>query len=387
MESRVGRSPSGRLVRVGQGKTAYWAFVPHPLPPNLAYTTDLIRTLSQADRTLGELAGLGRTLPNPHLLISPLMHREAVLSSRIEGTEADLSQLYAYAAGARPKAGSDVHEVYNYVRALEYGLERVSSLPISLRLLRELHERLLDGVRGEHAFPGAFRHTQNWIGPPGCTLNEATYVPPPPSELMDALSALERYLHADDVHPPLVRLAFIHYQFEAIHPFVDGNGRIGRLLLSLLMVSWRLLPLPLLYLSAYFERHRQAYYDHLLQVSVQGAWEAWTRFFLLGVVSQATDTVQRIKQLQDLQREWRERLTDTRASALTIRLAEHLFVAPMLTVSQAAEVLGISYQGARKVVQKLLRARIIEPTLPRSKRNRSYQATRILALVSQEFHN
>ncbi len=243
---RFQRSPSGRVVRVGHGGAAYWAFIPHPLPPRLTYTPELIRTLSRADRAVGELAGLGRALPNPQLLLGPLMHREAVLSSRIEGTQADLPQLYAYAAGAPSADQGDVREVYNYVRALEYGLERLHSLPLSLRLLRELHARLMEGVRGEHAFPGEFRRAQNWIGPPGCTLNEATYVPPPPSELMDVLSDFERYLHADDDHPPLVRLAFIHYQFEAIHPFVDGNGRIGRLLLALLLVSWDLLPLPLL---------------------------------------------------------------------------------------------------------------------------------------------
>ena len=236
-------STSGRVIRVGQGQSAYWAFVPNPLPPPLTLDTALIRWLSEADRALGELAGLGRALPNPHLLISPFIRREAVLSSRIEGTQADLADLYAFEAGQLALPGfkpapseADVREVANYVRALEYGLERLSTLPVSLRLIREVHARLMEGVRGESATPGEFRRTQNWIGAPGCTLNEATYVPPPVEEMHAALDAFEKYLHTEDELPPLVRLALIHYQFEAIHPFVDGNGRIGRLLLSLLLV-------------------------------------------------------------------------------------------------------------------------------------------------------
>jgi len=257
---RFTRSHAGRLVKVGQGEAAYFAFVPHPLPPSLSWTSDLVNHLSAADRALGELGGLGRSLPNPHLLISPFLRREAVLSSRIEGTQSDLPHLYAYEAGQLalpgfepPPSEADVREVVNYVEALEYGLKRIQELPVSLRLLRELHECLLKGVRGETATPGEFRHTQNWIGAPGCTLNEAQFVPPPPEELLPALDAFEKYIHSEDETPPLIRLAFLHYQFEAIHPFVDGNGRIGRLLISLLLVHWGLLPFPLLYLYGFLK--------------------------------------------------------------------------------------------------------------------------------------
>ena len=252
--------------------------MPHPLPPELPFDAGLVNTLSDADRALGELAGLGRTLPNPQLLIAPFIRREAVLSSRIEGTQTDLTDLYAYEAGQLPLfAGlkmvppeSDVKEVTNYVRAMEYGLERLQTLPVSLRLIRELHGILMEGVRGDRATPGEFRRSQNWIGRPGCTLNEAEFVPPPVPEMHEALDAFEKYLHAGNTYPPLVRLAFIHYQFETIHPFLDGNGRIGRLLVTLLLVTWNLLPLPLLYLSAFFEQHRQAYYDLLRVVSEKG---------------------------------------------------------------------------------------------------------------------
>ncbi|MEA3309769.1 MAG: Fic/DOC family N-terminal domain-containing protein, partial [Chloroflexota bacterium] len=263
-------SSSGRVVRT---TTGFWAFVPAPLPPSLHWSESLISRLSAADRALGELAGLGRTLPNPHLLIQPLMYREAVLSSRIEGTRASLGDLYAHEAAAQPALfdiPDDVQEVKNHVLALEYGLERLHTLPISLRLIREIHAHLLQGVRGERKLPGEFRRSQNWIGPSGSTPETAPYVPPPVAEMHVALYAFEKFLHASSDLPPLIRLGMVHPQFEAIHPFLDGNGRIGRLLLILLLCEWQLLPQPLLYLSVYFEARRQTYYDLLLAVTPRG---------------------------------------------------------------------------------------------------------------------
>ncbi|MBI4497110.1 MAG: Fic family protein [Chloroflexi bacterium] len=351
------QSPSGRLVRSRYEGTEYWAFVPDPLPPALAFDPELVRTLSDADRALGELAGLGRTLPNPHLLIRPFIHREAVLSSRIEGTQANIADLYAYEAGQIPLPGfrstplkSDVREVLNYVRALEYGLERVEALPISLRLMHELHERLMEGVRGERSHPGEFRRIQNYIG-----------IDVPSATMHEALDAFERYLHTDDSYPPLIRIAFIHYQFEAIHPFLDGNGRIGRLLISLLLVHWNLLPLPLLYLSAFFERHRQDYNDLLFAVSARGAWREWLLFFLRGVVEQARDAVQRARRLQDLQQEWHEQLAQARASALALRLVDSLFASPILTIPLAQRALGVTYPTAQRTVQKLVEEGVLRP--------------------------
>ncbi len=261
---------AGRLITAPQG---YWAFVPNPLPPSVNLTWDLVGKISEADRALSELAGVARTLPNPHLLIGPFIRREAVLSSRIEGTQASLSDLFFFeASGTIDPQTPDVREVSNYVKALEHGLARLKKLPVSLRLIREMHEQLMGGARGDHLTPGEFRRSQNWIGPPGCTLMDAVYVPPPEDEMTEALDHLEKYLHSASSLPPLVRLALIHYQFEAIHPFLDGNGRIGRLLLTLLLCAEGLLPHPLLYLSAYFERHRQEYYRLLLAVSQSGHW-------------------------------------------------------------------------------------------------------------------
>ena len=225
------KSPSGKLIRATGG---YWAFVPGPLPPKLEWDDALVSVMSKADIALGTLSGLGETLPNPNLLIYPFIRREAVLSSRIEGTQSSLSDLLLFEATQVEKRG-DVREVQNYVRAVEYGLKRLDELPLSLRFIRELHSILMEGVRGQQAIPGEFRQSQNWIGSAGALLDEATYVPPPVPEMQECLNQLEKFLHAETRLPPLVEAALVHYQFEAIHPFLDGNGRIGRLLATLLL--------------------------------------------------------------------------------------------------------------------------------------------------------
>ncbi len=382
------KSPSGKIVKSGQGDTAYWSYIPNSLPPELAFDPELIRALSNADRALGELAGLGRTMPNPHLLIRPFIHREAVLSSRIEGTQADIADLYAYEAG-QPSQGrkgavipeSDVKEVHNYVVAMEYGIKRLKTLPVSLRLMRELHERLMKGVRGGHATPGEFRRTQNWIGPAGCTLASATYVPPPVPEMSACLDKLEKYIHADEAYPPLVRIGLIHYQFESIHPFIDGNGRIGRLLISILLSCWNLLPLPLLYLSAFFERNRQVYYERLLDVSRRGAWKEWLLFYLEGVSEQSKDAIGRAKKLQDLQMAWREKLKEQkRVTGLVLGITDALFEKPVISAPEVAKEFKVSHQGAMKALQGLEKLKIVK-LMPDRQRNRLYVAKDILKIM------
>jgi len=373
-------SPAGHAVYVTRGD--YWAYVPNPLPPNLQWTPELVADLSEADRALGELAGLGRSLVNPRLLIVPFIRREAVLSSRIEGTRTSLSDLYAYEAIQLVMFDlpPDVREVHNYVRALEYGRERLNTLPLSLRLVRELHERLMTGVRGEQRTPGEFRRSQNWIGPPGCTLNEATFVPPTVPEMHKALDALDKFLHAPPSLPPLVRLGLIHYQFEAIHPFLDGNGRIGRLLISLLLCAWDLLPEPLLYLSAYFEAHRQDYYDHLLAVSQRGAWEAWLRFFLRGVAEQSCDAVLRAGRLQDLREQYRQRFQSMRAAARLLQVIDLLFARPVVSIPQVAEALDVSHQSATRYVETLEVEDVLREITGQA-RNRVYRADAVLEAI------
>lgn len=376
-------SPAGRLVRT-PGEFGYWAFMPHPLPPEVRWTSDLVMTLSEADRALGQLAGMGRSLLNPHLLIRPFMHREAVLSSRIEGTRASLSDLYAFEAVQLEmfEPTSDVREVYNYVQALQHALTRLSTLPLSSRLLRETHARLMEGVRGEEQTPGEFRTRQNWIGPPGCTLENAPFVPPPVHEMHDALSAFEEYLHSPSGYPPLVRLGLIHYQFEAIHPFLDGNGRIGRLLITLILCAWGILPDPLLYLSAYFESQRQTYYDLLLAVSQRGAWEEWLTFFLRGVATQAHDGVTRIRRLQDLRAQYRARFQTTRIAANLLKVVDLLFAQPVLTVRHVEQTLDVHFATAQRYIDQLEEEGILDEITGQT-RNRIYRANAVLQAIEQ----
>jgi Fic family protein len=371
----------GRLVSVGGvGK----AFVPDPLPPTLDFGPRLVRALSEADRALGELAGLGRTLPNPYLLTRPFSRREAVLSSRIEGTRASLVDLYAFEAEpplfSEPERGSDVWEVQNYVRALEHGLERLRELPISQRLLREMHAVLMEGVRGAQRDPGEFRRVQNWIGPPGADAGEATFVPPPPGEIPGALSALERYVHEDTGLPPLVDIALVHYQFGAVHPFLDGNGRIGRLLITLMLIDRDLLPEPLLYLSAYFERHRGAYYDHLLSVSQKGDWEGWLLFFLRGVLTEARDAARRAGTLFDLREDYRQRFRREGGGANLLATVEHLFARPVTNIREIEGSLNVSFEASRRLVGRLEKEGVLEEITGR-RRNRVYVAREIVRVL------
>src|SRR5436309_11963912 len=292
-----------RAGRAVQAPGGYAAFIPAPLPPELVYDSSLVLALSRADAALSELSGLGRHLPDPHLLIAPYVRREAVLSSRIEGTKASLSDLLLDEmenAASVPREEDDVREVRNYVVALEYGIKRLRDLPLSLRLVRELHARLMKGVRGERATPGEFRRSQNWIGPPGSTPATAPYVPPPPEHMQEALADWERFLHERDKLPDLIQCALMHEQFEAIHPFLDGNGRVGRLLITLFLIERGRLSQPLLYLSAYIERHRSEYYDRLQAVRTDGDWKGWLHFFLAGIEEIAREAVRLAGKLMDL---------------------------------------------------------------------------------------
>jgi Fic family protein len=372
-------SLSGKVLRTPQG---YWAFLPATLPPKVNFNPALVRTLSTADRALGELKGLGGTLLNPHLLIRPLTHREAVLSSRIEGTRASLDDLFAYEASQLSffEPGSDVREVHNYVRALEYGLERINTLPVSLRLICEVHAKLMEGVRGDVWTPGEFRRTQNWIGPAGSTLETASYVPPPADEMRTALGSLEDFIHASSDLPPLIRLGLIHYQFEALHPFLDGNGRVGRLLIALLLSAWELLPQPLLYLSAYFESNRAAYYDLLLAVSQRGAWEEWLVYFLEGVRQQSQDAVNKVGRLLSLRIEYQAQIQSRRAPARLLKVVELFFAQPLLTTRQVETELGIPFTGAQRLIDQLIQFGMLRE-ITGGRRNRIYRADQILAIL------
>jgi Fic family protein len=378
MPSRSERTPHGRRVRCSGGT---WAYVPSPLPPRIAWDTRLAAALSRADLAVGRLAGEGRRMPNPHLLIHPFVRREAVLSSRIEGTQATLGELLAAEAGAAvERSPADLREVANYVDALEHGVDRLRTLPLSLRLVRELHAKLMRGVRGNAATPGQFRRVQNWIGPAGCTLAEARYVPPPPERLMDCLGPWEEFLH-DDAFPPLVHAALVHSQFEAIHPFLDGNGRVGRLLVTLLLVARGVLPTPLLYLSAWFEATRPEYYARLSAVTDAGSWEEWLHYFLHGASSQAEDALGRIRRIDDLLASWREQLA-TSPSRTPERAIDLLAENPFCSVGGVAERLGIAFTSAQRAIDRLESAGIVS-LVGKAKRNRIYRADALLTILEE----
>lgn len=358
----------------------YWAFFPNPLPRRLDLPQDTVKLLEEASGAVHRLGGVGRLLPNPHLLIGPHIRLEAVLSSRIEGTKTDVSQLLRFEAGQVPggEDADDAQEVGNYVLAMEHGLRRAAEgFPVSVRLLREMHGLLLSGVRGQHRRPGDLRESPVWIG--GSTLENAAFVPPPPEVMGEALADLERFLHETDM-PLMVQLALAHYQFEAIHPFLDGNGRIGRLLIPVMLVLRGALTQPLLYLSAYFEQYRTQYYDHLLAISQQGDLTPWIDFFLRGVRQQARDAEERTVRLVELQANLRNDVLEEGRPNSVVRLAEHLFSVPIVTAARAEQLLDVTRPTAQAAIDALVERGELEEVTGRE-RNRIYEASRIFDAV------
>lgn len=369
------KSPSGHLVPTIQG---CFAFVPHPLPPSFEMAS-LLMPLERATLALGELSGIGRTLPNPHLLIRPFSRKEAVASSKIEGTVTTVHELLNFEAGADPsQVRSDTREVNNYTAALEYGLKRVETLPVSKRLLQEMHGILLDQVamhRGAQFAPGQFKTDQNWIA--GRIIQNARFVPPPPIEALKCLDDLEKFIHFDNKLPLLIKLALIHYQFETIHPFPDGNGRIGRLLIPLILCEKQVLSKPLLYLSDFFEKNFTRYIDLMFDVSKTGSWNNWISFFLEGIAESAKDGINKASKLQELRIRHLATVQSARSSALLAKIVENLFDIPATTIPHVMRWLGISYNSAKNNIQKLVELKIISAGDP-DRRPQWYYADEII---------
>lgn len=347
---------AGRYIRQ---PTGYRAFIPTPLPPDppISLAGELPALLSQADRALGRLDGSVLTLPNPDLFVFMYVRKEAVLSSQIEGTQSSLQDLLAAEANLFDDTlPRDVDEVVNYVRAMRHGLARLEQLPVSVRLIREIHAELMQGVRGSRLQPGELRRSQNWIGPGGSTLATASFVPPPHEEVPGVLGQLEDFLHRDDGLPLLVKIALAHVQFETIHPFLDGNGRVGRLLITFLLTERGVLHKPVLYLSHYFRQHRQAYYDHLQAVRDEGAWEAWLAFFLRGVIEVAGEAAETARRIQLLREQHRTMITDHlgRTAGNGMRVLESLYNRPILAVSEVEALTGTTYAAANNLVARLV---------------------------------
>ena len=358
-------NPSKRAGSFVKQPSGYHAFIPVELPPHpsIEITPDLQILLSKANLALGRLDGSIQTLPNSDLFVYMYVRKEAVLSSQIEGTQSSLQDVLAAEAEIfSPDRPKDVGEVVNYVKAMNYGLDRLSDLPVSIRLIREIHEKLLKGVRGTNRTPGEIRTTQNWIGTPGSTLREATFVPPPPYEVLRCLSDLESFIHGNSTLPMLIKIGLAHAQFETIHPFLDGNGRIGRLLITFLLCEQGILLKPVLYLSYHFKRFRTQYYDHLQAIRLEGKWEEWLNFFLEGVIEvsqQATETVQRILSLREDHRQTVTEKLD-RIAGNGLKVLEYLYNHPIVTVNEIQKLIGTSYPAANNLVSRLVDLKILE---------------------------
>ena len=381
----TGNIASARAGRYVRQLTGYRAFVPKPLPPDppLRWSEELLQALSEADRALGRLVGLARSLPNPDLFVAMYVRREAVFSSQIEGTQSSLDDVLAFevdAPGATPPA--DITETVNCVRAMNLGLRLLHDLPLSGRLIRAVHRELLTGVRGSERDPGEFRRTQNWIGPAGCTLQNASFVPPAPGDLADALGAFERFLH-DRTLPPLVVAGLAHAQFETIHPFADGNGRVGRLLITLLLTEREVLDRPLLYLSLFLKQNRGEYYDRLDAIARQGDWEGWLRFFLRGVAITADDAARTAAALSELRDRHLRLGSEENLGRYAVPLLDMLVEQPLVTVKYATERLGATPTTAGRLLDRLTALGVVEEITGR-KRNRWYSYAPFLALFGSD---
>ena len=368
---------STRAGHVVKTITGYEAFIPKKLPPDPEVKIDMemLTLLSDADNKLGRLDGITETLPNPELFVAMYVKKEAVLSAQIEGTQASLADVLNDQSDKNKKEYSPdgVREVVNYVSAIDYGIKRLNELPLSLRLIREIHSVLLQNVRGADKSPGEFRRTQNWIGPAGCNLSTATFVPPEPTEMITAMSDLETFFYNETPMPPLIKIALIHAQFETIHPFLDGNGRMGRLLITFWLCHQKILSKPLLYLSYYFKENRSDYYQSLMDVRFKGDWESWIKFFLRGVVEVSDEAIDSAKRIIGLQQKYTEKLNlMDKNNGNYIILLNTLFEHPIITKNDVSELLGVSAGTSGSIVNLFCEIGILRDMTPDKKRYKQF---------------
>lgn len=374
MENRAGvfmRQPSG-----------YSSFTPKKLPPDPPLNMDLemLKLLSDADRKLGRLDGITQILPNPELFVAMYVQKEAVLSSQIEGTQASLTDVLD--SGTDSKNDTEIQDVVNYVAAMNYGLERLKGFPLCLRLIKEIHEKLLECGRGSNRNPGEFRTTQNWIGPAGCTLSNATFVPPTVPDMHNALNDLESFFYEEDNIPSLIKIALIHAQFESIHPFLDGNGRVGRLLITFWLCYEKILTEPLLYLSYYFKSNRIEYYDRLMAVRKHGDWEGWVKFFLKGVAAVSDEATESAKLIINLKEHYSQILS-AKSNNHYVQLFDKLFQHPFITKNDAVKLLNISYPTASSIIEEFVNLKILTDITPNQQRNKRYCFAEYVSILNR----
>lgn len=367
---------AGRFVTQLKG---YRAFQPEPLPPEppLVLDQELTELLIQATHSVGKLGGMSNLIPDPDLFVYLFIRKEALLSSQIEGTQCSLEDILNTGVELKSEASRmhDIEEVSNYVKSMNQGLARLSELPLSTRLIKELHVTLMQGVRGSGKSPGEFRKSQNWIGRPGATLLTAEFVPPPPDDVDRLMSDLEKFTHHTDRLPPLIKAALIHSQFETIHPFLDGNGRLGRLLITFLLVHWKVLDKPLLYISYYFKANRSEYYARLMDVRLRGEWEAWIKFFLRAVYESAEMGIQSAIEIHKLMAMDRARIQGEKASSILLQVYNQFCREPILTNSALVESLKSSKPTVQRALELLVKLNIVKETTGNQRRRRySYRA-------------
>lgn len=365
---------SNRAGVIKHNITGYDSFIPKALPPSppIQIDSEMQILLSDADRKLGRLDGITQVLPNPELFVAMYVKKEAVLSAQIEGTQASLADLLIDnpSQSEIDYSPDGLSEVVNYVNAMKWGLINLDRLPLSLRLIREIHAQLLKNVRGYNKQPGEFRKTQNWIGPIGSTITTAVFVPPEPDEMPEALYKLEEFIHSDSNIPALIKIALIHAQFETIHPFLDGNGRIGRLLITFWLCEQRILSQPLLYLSYYFKANRTEYYDRLMNVRLQGDWESWIKFFLKGVASVAEEAIETAKEILKLRERCLAKINNVNSNY--IKLLDKLFENPVIAKKEVSELLNIATNTAGTIVDSFCNMEILRDATPEKQRYKKY---------------
>lgn len=371
--------PFGKIVK-NRGDNA---FLPMDIPPKIVYNERLISLLAEASLQLGNLSGIGKLIPNPDLIVQPYIKREAVLSSKIEGTQVSINEIFEYNSKKKSKDMEEkgVNEVLNYIKALNTTLNNVSSgKPIDKPMILNAHKILLHNVRGSELDPGKIRNKQAWIGNKDTSINDAVYVAPPPEYVDDLLTKLVKFIQNPPGRIPiLLQCAIIHYYFEAIHPFNDGNGRIGRLLIPVLLVERKILIQPLLYISEYIERNKQEYYLLLLEVSQKSKWVEWINFFLHAIISQSKHMIENIEKIRTLREKYRKIMIDNKASVSANRIMDHLFSNPIITIPEAASYLKINYPPAKKSLESLKKMGILKE---KQKEQRIFEAHEILSILS-----
>lgn len=382
MESSEFKGAFGKLVeREDKEYGKYLSFMPEKLPPKFDYSSSLVLALSKADSTISKLSGAGLLLPNPNLLIVPYLKKEALSSSRIEGTRISLSDYFLSEAKGIKKEDIEATEVGNYIKAINYALKNIETYPITLNLIKEMHKRLMEGVRGDELLPGNFRPVQNWIGQKNTKIKDATFVPPPKEEVEKLMRELIDYLNTNDEMPLLIKCALMHYQFETIHPFCDGNGRIGRSLITLYLCKKNKISKPLLYASDYFEKHRREYYDILLTTNKTGKFENWIKFFLEAIKVQSEDALERTIKIQKLREEYRGKTKNHKQASNLLNVIDNLFLNPFVQIKQIASVLEVTYPTAKKAVDNLVNLTILK-SVNGVERNKLFVAHEILNAVT-----